>query len=206
MTGPVRSPVRAACLLLAVAVGTGCAAAAGSGVGGVARAPAGAPQAEPEGPVDLRSGTGSSFELEVVGEADFGWAVRTLEGETVPLHRFRGRPLFLNVWATWCPPCVAELESIAALMGSLEGTDVAFLLVSPEDEATVAPFLARMDHPLPVAVEHTRIPESWGVDALPTTVVVDRRGRIVLRHRGAADWDQDPVRAFLQQLHQGEPP
>ncbi len=171
----------AAALLLVVLAGCG---GAGSGTGSVAPAALAPP------PTDL----------EVLGEADLGWSVRTLDGEVVRLEELRGRPLFVNVWATWCPPCVAELGSIRALMDALEGSDVAFLLVSPEDVGTVAPFVEGLGYPLPVAVEHTRMPGSWGVAALPTTVVVDRAGRIVLRHRGAADWSQEAVRAFLASL------
>lgn len=147
----------------------------------------------------LRHGPG---DLEVHGLADYAWRIRPLGtgGEPFALERLRGRVLFINVWATWCLPCVAELASIAALRDSLRAHDVAFLIVSPEEPARVQAFLRRHRYDLPAYVEEQEIPAAYGLEALPTTFVVDRQGRIVLRHRGAADWDAAPVREFLRHL------
>jgi thiol-disulfide isomerase/thioredoxin len=136
-------------------------------------------------------------EVEVVGEADFRWRLKTLEGTSISLEAFRGRVLFINMWATWCGPCVQELASIQALVESMKDSGVAFLLVSPEDPEPVQRFLRVHGYDLPAYLEVQEMPPAFGLRALPTTFVVDRQGRIVLRHRGAADWDQDAVRSFL---------
>jgi thiol-disulfide isomerase/thioredoxin len=136
-----------------------------------------------------------------LSDRDFRWELRTLDGDPVTLDRFRGRVLFVNLWATWCPPCVAELRSIQALADSLAGEPaVAFLLVSPEAARPVARFVRRRALTAPVYLEGTRAPARFGAFALPTTVVVDRQGRIVLRRRGAADWDDPAIRALLREL------
>lgn len=143
-----------------------------------------------------------SGDLEVLGLADYAWRLRPLDPAAAPftLERLRGRVLFINVWATWCLPCVAELASIAALRDSLRASDVAFLIVSPEEPARVTAFLRRHRYDLPAYVEEHPMPAAYGLEALPTTFIVDRLGRIVLRHRGAADWDAAPVRRFLRHL------
>jgi thiol-disulfide isomerase/thioredoxin len=136
----------------------------------------------------------------VHGRADYDWTLRRLDGERVQLGAYRGRVLFINVWASWCLPCVAEMASITRLRDSLRDTGVEFLLVSPEEREPVERFLRRYDYDLPVLLEAQEMPRAFGLRALPTTYVVDRSGNIVLKHRGAADWDSEAVRDFLQAL------
>lgn len=131
----------------------------------------------------------------------FRWAIRPIGGEEVRLERFRGEVLFVNLWASWCRPCVAELRSIERLRESLGGVDgVRFVMVSPEGERSVLKFLRRNAYDLPFYTEAQRMPPAFGLRALPTTFIVDRRGRLVLVHRGAADWDTDRVRELITGL------
>jgi thiol-disulfide isomerase/thioredoxin len=127
------------------------------------------------------------------------WALRTLDDEVFTLADLRGRPVFVNLWATWCPPCVAELASIERLAASV-GDAVSFVLASPEDHRTVRDFVRRHGLGMDPVLEESLAPESFGAVALPHTVILDSEGRLVLRHRGAADWDTDEVRALLVTL------
>ena len=131
------------------------------------------------------------------------WRLRDLEGRDVTLRELLGRPLVINVWATWCLPCVAELRSFERLARSLEDADVGFVLVAPQDRAAVADWVRRRGYSLPFYVEGTRIPDAFGLEAVPTTWVLDARGRVLLRHRGSADWDRADVRALLRRLAAG---
>ena len=133
------------------------------------------------------------------------WRLRSLEGDVVTLGAMRGRPVVLNFWATWCPPCVAELRTLQALHDSLAAEGVTVALVSPERPATVRPVLGRRGVSAPAFVEAEPVPASLGVRALPTTIVLDAGGRVVLVHRGAADWDTPAVRAWLRALRDGTP-
>ncbi len=140
--------------------------------------------------------------LEVVGAFDYDWSVRTAAGDEVELSEYRGEVLVVNLWATWCPPCVAELgtfERLRQALGNL-GSEVKVLLVSPEEPDLVREFAARQDLKGDLVTEARRMPESLGDLVLPTTFVVDRAGRIVLRHRGASDWAQPEILAFLRAL------
>ena len=133
------------------------------------------------------------------------WRLRSLDGGVVTLGAMRGRPVVLNFWATWCPPCVAELRTLQALHDSLAAEGVVVALVSPERPTTVQPVLARRGVSAPAFVEAEPVPASLGVRALPTTVVLDAAGRVVLVRRGAADWDTPAVRAWLRALRDGAP-
>lgn len=133
--------------------------------------------------------------------ADYDWAVREIGGKEVRLERFRGEVLFINLWASWCRPCVAELSSIERLREDLGGAEgIRFLMISPESQRSVRRFLERNPYDLPFYTEAQRMPPAYGLRALPTTFIVDRRGRIVVVHRGAADWNTARVRALLTGL------
>jgi thiol-disulfide isomerase/thioredoxin len=138
------------------------------------------------------------------GDADFRWRVRSLEqGKATSLDGFRGEVLFINLWASWCLPCVRELASIERLRTRLADTDITFLMVAPEGEEPVRRFLRRHRYHLPFYLEASRMPPSWGLRGLPTTWVVDRHGRVVLLRHGEAVWDTDVVEAFLRGLVEG---
>lgn len=138
---------------------------------------------------------------ERVRSADYDWVVREIGGRELRLEKFRGEVLFINVWASWCQPCVAELSSIERLRSALGDADgIRFLMISPERERSVRRFLERNPYELPFYTEAQRMPPAYGLRALPTTFVIDRRGRIVLVHRGAANWNTAPIRALLTGL------
>lgn len=133
------------------------------------------------------------------------WRVRGLDGALRPLSQWRGRVVVLNMWASWCAPCVGEMESFRALRESLrrEGVDsgsVALLLLTPEPAGRVERFVRRRLADMPVFVEHDPMPADFGVRAVPTTWILDREGRLVLAHRGATDWNAPAVRALLRRL------
>lgn len=142
---------------------------------------------------------------------DYDWSVQTIAegtaGEEVELESLRGRPLVLNFWASWCPPCVRELGSFQELKAAVaaRGIEATFLFVSPEEARVAGAFVEDNGWELPFAVELRRAPPSLGDLVLPTTFIVDRRGAIALRHRGATDWNQPEVIELLASLDRGAP-
>lgn len=129
------------------------------------------------------------------------WKVRALNGTDVALDAYRGRPIFLNLWATWCAPCVAELGSIARLRDSLAAAgrdDVVFLLVAPETRRSVQRFHARRPVDLPLFVELDPLPAALGIRAVPSTWLIDGAGRIAAVHRGAREWDAPDAVALVK--------
>ncbi len=137
--------------------------------------------------------------LTVYGQTDYDWNLKTLDGEAVSLESFRGKTVLLNHWATWCGPCVAEMPSLAALHESIDRDDVAIVLVSTEDAHTIRSFLERKGLSLPAYVAED-VPAVFETPGIPATFILDPAGAIVYSHVGAANWDSDDCREFLNAI------
>ncbi len=133
--------------------------------------------------------------------ADYRWTLRTLDGQAVEFSRYRGQTVFLNLWATWCPPCVAELPSIDSLAANARLKGVAFVCVATNDsELAVRSFVKRQQMKVPVLVSVDPPPEPFLTEAIPATFVIGPDGRILSQEVGAAQWDLPEVVDFLESL------
>lgn len=146
------------------------------------------------------SGEGQAERPEALGADAYRWQLVGLRGDTTSLGAWRGKVVVLNLWATWCRVCITELPSLMALRDSLRGTDAVVLAVSAESAERVRGFVAKRRIDLPVYLEWSPMPKSLGVLALPTTLVIDREGRIVLRHQGLADWGRPEIVEFVREV------
>ena len=138
--------------------------------------------------------------LTVHGLADYDWTIRPLDGDPVELEGFRGSVLFINLWASWCTPCIREMETIARLGTRLADTDVRFLIVAAEGERAVRRHLRRYSHNLPIYLEVDPMPAAFGLRGLPTSWIVDREGQILVLRHGEAVWDTNEVERFMRSL------
>ncbi len=132
---------------------------------------------------------------------DYEQTVHTLGGRPVPLSALRGHVVFLSFFASWCPPCTAELPAIQNLYGRFRGVpEVRFLLVSQEDPASLQSYLAGRNLTVPILREDGALARQFGVEAIPVTFLLDREGRVLYRHDGAARWDAEGVGEFIRNL------
>lgn len=107
-----------------------------------------------------------------------------LDGRTHGSADYSGQVVVLNVWATWCPPCIVETPGFVDLAAEFSG-DVQFLGVSQDDDAAaVRAFAEKHDVPYPLLVGPPVSGTLTPVAVLPTTFVIDRRGRVRMRHEG----------------------
>lgn len=150
------------------------------------------------------------FEPEITRQAeappaDYRMRLRGLDGERRSLAELRGRTVFLNFWASWCPPCVAEMPGIARLHERM-GDKVAFVLVNMDGEAEAArEFLVERGYgDLPVYRPVGGVPEAYSVNTIPTTYVLSPEGRIVVEHTGLGRFDTGHFRRLLRRVDGGE--
>jgi thiol-disulfide isomerase/thioredoxin len=129
------------------------------------------------------------------------------DGQSTRLAAFRGRPLLVNLWATWCGPCVVEMPSLDALAGRQTGglQIVAISQDSSDGRRKVTDFFAqrRFQHLQPYLDSEMGLMFGLGLDTLPTTILYDSQGREVWRMVGMADWQSDRVARLLQEADAG---
>lgn len=128
------------------------------------------------------------------------WKLQSLDGVETSLSAFEGKVLFVNLWATWCGPCVVEMPGIQRLYEQFPREDVAFLLVSDEPPDVVEKFVDEKGWKLPLYVSDEERPSAFDSRGIPATFILDRTGRIVFRHVGSAAWDDESSVHFLTEL------
>lgn len=121
--------------------------------------------------------------------------LRDMDGVKHDIRDYRGRPVIINFWATWCPPCRRELPSMNRAWKKLKEEGIVMLAVDVgEDEDTIFTFMA--DYPIDFSVlldSEGKVSEAWPVRGLPTTFVLDGQGRLVYRAIGGREWDDDAL-------------
>ncbi|MCH9000009.1 MAG: TlpA family protein disulfide reductase [Proteobacteria bacterium] len=123
------------------------------------------------------------------------------DGRMMVLDRYRGKVILLNLWATWCPPCVRELPALDRLQSALGGRDftVMALSIDEADMAVPVSFVRGLGlENLDVYLDFTgTIAKAFPLYGLPITYLIDRRGLIIGYLVGAADWDSPEAMKFL---------
>ena len=125
-----------------------------------------------------------------------------LDGGDFTLDELRGRVVLVNFWATWCPPCVAEMPALDRLRADLDAEGLVVVAVSREEPVRrVRHFTRRLGLALRFAHDGDgRASASWQVQLLPTSFLVDATGRLRYRALGEVDWDHPAVRDRIRTL------
>ena len=120
-------------------------------------------------------------------------------GNMLHLSSLRGKVVFINFWASWCPPCRAEFPSIQALHSRFDDhPDLFFLLLNEDrDRSAGLHFLQKEGYDIPMYRTRGPVPENIYSGTLPTTLVMDKEGRIRMHHTGFANYGSQK---FLEQI------
>ena len=141
----------------------------------------------------VKSVSGNVYE-----HTDSNWVFISMDNKEVPFQSFKGKVLFLNLWATWCGPCIEEMPEIAQLQAMLNPDEYAVVLVSDEQERLVQAF--NNEHQLPLYVSRGSIPVIFKGKGLPSTFIIDKAGLIRYKHAGPSEWSHPSVVNFLSSL------
>ena len=128
--------------------------------------------------------------------------VGTPEKQQLKLSEFKGKVVFLNFWATWCKPCEEEMPSMERLHQRFKDKGLVVLAISEDaDGAVVAPYLKKHRLSFPVGLDpKMAVAGLYGVWALPSTFIIDKRGNRALFANGPREWDGPHGQALFQSL------
>ncbi|GGH11215.1 TlpA family protein disulfide reductase [Pedobacter zeae] len=131
-----------------------------------------------------------------------GIRFKDAKGNLVDLGDLKGKVIFLNFWATWCPPCRAEMPSVNKLYNQFkDDTDIVFIFADADgDFARSGKFMSDRKYEMPIYKVQSDIPEKVFAGALPTTVIFDKQGRLSFKHEGVANYADPKVIDFIKKL------
>ncbi|QHC86194.1 thioredoxin [Empedobacter brevis] len=129
------------------------------------------------------------------------FSVKDESGQLINVSELKGKVVFINFWASWCPPCRAEFPSIQKFYEKYEGNDeLVFLTINLDDEPQAGKlYLEKEKFTIPFLVPNGNIPNEYFSGSLPTTVVLDKTGKIRMHHAGMADYSKD---SFYEEINQ----
>lgn len=126
--------------------------------------------------------------------------VQTVDGKTIDLQQQKGKVIFINFWATWCPPCRAEMPTMNDFYKKIKNdTNVVFLSVDVDNKLNnSSAFMKNRGYQIPVYGGNLDgLPGTLYSGSVPTTLVVDKRGLVVFHHTGQANYDSDEFTKFV---------
>jgi peroxiredoxin len=141
-------------------------------------------------------------EIIPLGTSQVEVQLQDLNGADVNISDFRGKIVFLNFWATWCPTCVVEMPSMEKLHRKLKDIDFALVTVSIQDSATeVKRFFKQNKLTFTALLDSSgKTVPGFGIRAIPTTLILDKTGRIIGRVMGPREWDSRESLAMFELL------
>ncbi|WP_304068225.1 TlpA family protein disulfide reductase [Pedobacter glucosidilyticus] len=125
-------------------------------------------------------------------------------GKEVRLSSLKGKVVFINFWATWCPPCIAEMPSIHQMVQHLKGNDKLVVLTVDVDQdlRKSLKFMQKRNFDLPVYILASAVPSAYLGNSIPTTIVLNKQGKLVFKHEGGADYTNKKFIDFIIKLSQ----
>ncbi len=127
------------------------------------------------------------------------WQIKNENGDPVSFEYLNSKPVFLNFWATWCPPCIAELPGIAELYEEY-GDKVNFVLVSEESRSKVRAFAKKHNYNQLPFYQNSYVPNDFASNSIPTTFIIDKEGVVVVSEEGVAKWNSGKIKNVLDGL------
>jgi thiol-disulfide isomerase/thioredoxin len=133
--------------------------------------------------------------------SNYNWRLKDVSQTTLDFNAAKGKVIVINFWATWCPPCIAEMPSMELLYQTYkDNEDVVFLFVSNEDVNVINSFMSKKEYSFKVYQSLTQYPREFDVTSIPRTFIISKKGEIVMDKSGPADWSSDRVFNTIDEL------
>jgi len=136
---------------------------------------------------------------EQVSLESYQWKLIDKDGNYLDFENEKGKVVLVNFWATWCPPCVAEMPSLQKLYDSY-GDKITFLFVASDEIERVNTFMMKNGYTFPIHYAYNEAPAALEHSTIPTTYLIDKSGKIVIKKSIIADWNSAKTRVLLDDL------
>ena len=134
-------------------------------------------------------------------KADFSMQLVNSKGEKVSMEQYRGKTIFINFWATWCPPCVAEMPGINKMYNDIDKDKIEVLMVSFDQKFEKAiQYKSKNAFDFEIYAPAAAIPRMYDSPSIPTTFIIDSKGNLAFTHKGMADYNRADFKEFLKSL------
>ncbi len=129
----------------------------------------------------------------------YNWSLKDENNNIYNFEEAKGKVVFINFWATWCPPCIAEMPSIQKLYADYNNK-VEFIFVTNDYYKEINPFLKKNNYTFKVFRPNEAYPEFFNISSIPRTFLIDKEGNVVIDEIGAANWNSEKVRKTIDSL------
>ena len=147
--------------------------------------------------LDIEEGTS----INPTTKADFGLTLVNSKGEKVAMEKYRGKVIFINLWATWCPPCIAEMPSINDMYKDIDKDKVEVIMISLDQKFEKAiQYKDNKAFDFEIYAVDGRMPQMYTTQSIPTTYIIDSKGNLAMTHKGMADYNRADFKAYLKSL------
>lgn len=126
-----------------------------------------------------------------------------VHGNSVSLNDFKGKPIIINLWATWCQPCIEEMPSLAKLQQDYGAKGLVILALSEDDSLSLATHFYQKKNIAGITPYLDKDHKVWAAlqtRGIPTSVFISSEGKVTARIEGAVDWQSPKVQALLSQI------
>ena len=139
-----------------------------------------------------------NIETEERVDADFSLQLYNDEEGIIKLDKYRGKYILINLWATWCPPCRAEMPTLQNLYEEIDTSKVQFVMISLDRDPNVAAeYLQKYDYTFPNFRLAEDLPALYSSNTIPTTYIITPDGKLAAKEVGMANYDNDELRELF---------
>jgi thiol-disulfide isomerase/thioredoxin len=139
-------------------------------------------------------------EIPVETRVNLNWDLRTLNGTQINLeNEYADKVIFINFWATWCPPCIAEMPAIEKLYQKFKDR-IGFACISNESLDTIKEFKTKNKYSFTMYQGEMDVPKEFNLTIIPATFIISRDKKIAFKHEGPADWNHLKVIEYIEAL------
>ena len=134
---------------------------------------------------------------------DYNFSIKDLKGNKISFDQFKGKVIFLNLWATWCGPCRAEMPDIQELYGDLPKDSIVFVMLSIDrdsDKEKIVRYINGNGFTFPVYQPTGYLTKQLSVPSIPTTFIISKDGKIAMKEVGTTHFNTPKFKTFINDL------